>query len=106
MFFEEFLCVFFGDFTDAFIFVDTDYGRLFAHPLAFHFFNINEIFEPGFLHEILETFLDFAVVFTAFFSIAQQDHFLFLVFLSHRFKLVTILKQIHCKTNSFYSYLF
>ena len=88
VFFEEFFCIFFGDFPDAFIFVDANHRRLFAHPLTFHFFDGNPIFKAGFLNEIFETIFNLAIVFTAFFSVAKQNHFLLFVFLPHCWSII------------------
>lgn len=90
VFFEEFFCVFFGDFADAFVFVDADHRRLFAHALAIHLFNQDRILKARFLDKVFEAILDLAIVFAAFFSVAQQNHLLLFVFLSHVDSLILI----------------
>lgn len=76
MFFKQFLRVFFRDFADAFVFVNTDHWRLFAHALALHLLDFDLFFETGFLDEFLETILNFAVVSATFLAVAQVDYFL------------------------------
>ncbi len=98
VFCEEFFGVFFRNIPDTFVFVDANDRRLFAHALAFHFLNGDFFFESGFFNQILKTVFDFAVVSTAFFSVAEVNDFFRFFRLSHI--------QNVCANLVFNSYLF
>jgi len=83
VFCEEFFGVFFRNVAYAFIFVDANHRRLFAHALAFHFLDGNFFFQTGFFDQILETVFDLAIVSTAFFTVAEVDDFFRFFRLSH-----------------------
>ncbi len=60
-------------FSDALIFVDADYGRLFTHPLTFHFFDRNVFLEPCFFYKFFEALFNLVVVTAALFAVAKVN---------------------------------
>jgi len=86
MLFKEFLNFFRRYFANALLFVDANHRSLFAHALAFHFFNDYFLFEFIFLHKVMQAIFNFLVVFTTFLTITEVNYFFRFFRLAHRLK--------------------